>query len=163
MSDLNLFSLKTDIKNLLFTTEKFTFNEQYSTNLWQDLPCLTPTSIFDNQISDQKNDHSQETDYDFNCESNGYCRSDHWFLLSPPPLLHTDTNQVITYYDNKRLSRDSTEYTFPDSCESLTVSVDLHVPTDDLMTDHDDQNILVWRNKIQQYTSDDMRRISRYL
>jgi hypothetical protein len=201
MSDFNLFSSKTDVKKLLFTTEKFKFDDQCSNDSWQDLPGATPTSvlasIIDDQnietsslstLSDNRNDNGWETlddystipkSYGLNYENTSkkpasYCRLDrrgHWLLLPPPPLLQTDTNKVVTYYDKKRISRDSkqqpTEETFPDSCESLTVSVDLHIPTDELITDNDDtdgQNTLVWRNKPRQYqniTSDDKPRISR--
>ena len=39
--------------------------------------------------------------------------------------LHNESNKVVTYFDDIRLSSDSnvqqTEHTFPDSCESLTV------------------------------------------
>ena len=168
MSDFNLFSSKTDIKKLLFTTEKFKFNQQCSNDSWQDLPGATPTSLNDSQnldtslsLSDSRNDNGWETlddystipqSYGLNYETinekpAGYCRLDrrgHWLLL-PPPLLQSDSSKVVTYYDKKRLSRDSnqqqtTEPDFPDSCESLTVSVDLHVPTDELMADVDERN-----------------------
>ena len=43
MSDFNLFSSKTDIKKLLFSTEKFKFDEQCSSDSWQDLPAHTPS------------------------------------------------------------------------------------------------------------------------
>ena len=201
MSDFNLFSSKTDIKKLLFTTEKFKFDEQCSNDSWQDLPGATPTSLLasflDNQniqtsssssLSDNRNDNGWETlddystipkSYGFNYEqiskkSVGYCRLDrrgHWLLLPPPPLLHHDTNKVVTYYNKNRLSRNSneqqTEQIFPDSCESLTVSVDLHVPTDELVTDHDDldrKTVQVWRNKMlphQNVTSNDVQNLSR--
>jgi hypothetical protein len=101
--------------------------------------------------------------YGFNNEETG-----HWLLASSPPLVH---NNIVTYFDNKRVSRDSisqqTEPTFPDSCESLTVSLDFHVPTDELITDNDDvdeQSLVVWRNKLQQYedlSSDETWRPSR--
>jgi hypothetical protein len=197
MSDFNLFSSKTDIKKLLFTTEKFKFNEQCSNDSWQDLPGVTPTSVLasfnDSQHIETSSlsslsDNGWETLNDYSIvpksygldhehisqEPVGHCRLDrrgHWLLLSPPPLLQTDASKVVTYYDKKRLTRESnqqqTEQIFPDSCESLTVSVDLHIPTDELMTDHDDmdgEHTLVWRNKIQEYqniTSDDMRKIPR--
>lgn len=198
MSDFNLFSSKTDIKKLLFTTEKFKFNEQCSNDSWQDLPGVTPTSILasliDNQhiqatslsssLSDNRNDTGWETLDDYSTipksyglshehrskKPAGYCRLDrrgHWLLLPPSPILQTDINKI----EKKRLTRDSnqqqTEQIFPDSCESLTVSVDLHIPTDELMTDNDDmngQNTLVWRNKVQKYqnvTTDDICRLPR--
>ncbi|CAF4568651.1 unnamed protein product, partial [Rotaria sp. Silwood2] len=201
MSDFNLFSSKTDIKKLLFTTDKFKFDEQCSNDSWQDLPGITPTSVLasfiDNQniqtsslssLSDNRNDYGWETlddystipkSYGFNCEQlsskpTSYCRLDrrgHWLLLPPPPLLHTDTDKVVTYYDNKRLSRDSNqeqiEQNFPDSYESVTVSVDFHVPTDEFVLDHNnmfEENIPQWKNKIQHYEnkiSDDMNEKSR--
>jgi hypothetical protein len=203
MSDFNLFSSKTDIKKLLFTTEKFKFNDQCSNDSWQDLPGVTPTSVLasfvDNQniqspslssLSDNRNENGWETlddysiipkSYGINYEKSskkpaGYGRLDrrgHWLLLQPPPLLQSNSKKIITYYDKQRLSRDpiqqlqTVEQIFPDSCESLTVSVDLHVPTDEIMTDQDDtdgQNTLVWGNKTphhQNITSDPMRRISR--
>ncbi|CAF1289999.1 unnamed protein product [Adineta steineri] len=113
--------------------------------------------------------------YGIDDEQTGYCRLDrqgHWLLLSPPSLLlQKDTSQVVTYYDNRRLSRDSNiqqiEQLFHDSCESLTVSLDLHIPTDELLKDNDNiygQNIVVWRNKIrphQNISLDETRRISR--
>ena len=162
MSDFNLFSSKTDIKKLLFTTEKFKFNEQCSHDSWQDWPGATPTS-FTNQenldtslsLSDSRNDNGWETLDDYSTippsyglihekKPAGYYRRGHWLLL-PPPLLQSDSDKIVTYYDKKRLARDSnqqpiTEPFFPDSCESLTVSVDLHVPTDELMGDSDEQN-----------------------
>jgi len=201
MSDVNLFSSKTDVKKLLFTTEKFKFNDQCSNDSWQDLPGITPTSVLasfaDNQhvqtsslssLSDNRNDNDWETlddyatipkSYGFNYENISkkparYGRLDrrgHWLLLPPPPLLQSDTKKVVTYYNKKRITRDfnqrQNEEIFSDSCESLTVSIDLQVPTDELMTDNDDfdeQNTLVWRNKTQQYqniTTDNMRKGSR--
>jgi hypothetical protein len=183
MSDFNLFSSKTDIKKLLFTTEKFKFNDQCSNDSWQDLPGVTPTSFLDNQnldtssLSDSRNDNGWETlddystipqSYGLNHETiskkpAGYCRLDrrgHWLLLPPPPLLQSDSNKVVTFYDKQRLSRDSnhqqtTELFFPDSCESLTVSVDLHVPTDELITDLDGRNTPIWK------TQNNMRRTPR--
>ena len=53
MSDFNLFSSKTDIKKLLFTTEKFKFNEQCSNGSWQDLPGVTPTSALASFVGNQ--------------------------------------------------------------------------------------------------------------
>jgi hypothetical protein len=201
MSDFNLFSSKTDIKKLLFTTEKFKFNDQCSNDSWQDLPGAAPTSVLasliDNQtirtsslssLSDNRNDNGWETlddyatipkSYGFNYEnipkkSAGYFRMDRrgqWLLLPPPPLLQSDMNKVVTFYDKKCITRDSNqqqpEQIFPDSCESLTVSIDLHVPTDEIMTDHDDidrQNSVIWRNKPRQYeniTSDNIHRTPR--
>ena len=97
----------------------------------------------------------------------GYCRLDR-----RAPRLHNESNKVVTYFDNIRLSTDSnvqqTEHTFPDSCESLTVSVDFHVPTDELITDNDDideHNLVIWRNRLQQYeniSSDETWRAPRY-
>ncbi|UJR37230.1 hypothetical protein I4U23_029939 [Adineta vaga] len=104
-------------------------------------------------------------------ESTGYCRLDrggHWLLRSPPPLLHNDANKVVTYYDKKRLSRDSnTQRTFPDSFESLSVSINFNVPTDQLLTSMDGSygyNEVIWRDKFRQYqnlSSDDTCRTSR--
>jgi hypothetical protein len=199
MSDFNLFSSKTDVKKLLFTTEKFKFDEQCSNDSWQDLPGATPTSalasLVDNQniqtlslstLSDNRNDNGWETlddystipkSYGVNYENiakkpTSYCRLDrrgHWLLLPPPALLQTTTDKVVTYYDKQRISRDSNqqppEQIFPDSCESLTVSVDLHIQTDELITDNDEdtdgQDTLIWRKKPHQYqniTSEDISR-----
>ncbi len=168
MSDFNLFSSKTDFKKLLFTTKKFPIEQES----WQDLSGVSSTLIFDTE-----NTNSWQTINDYTTipksygEQMGYCRLDRggqWLLLSPPPLLQKDTTKVVTYYDNKRLSRDSilqeNEHTFPDSCESLTVSIDFHVSTDELMADNDDINMVVWRNKIQKYeniSSNETCRISR--
>ncbi|CAF4051928.1 unnamed protein product [Adineta steineri] len=199
MSDFNLFSTKTDIKKLLFTTDKFKFNEQCSNDSWQDLPGATPTSVLaslaDNQyiqtsslsssLSDNRNDNGWETlddysiipkSYGLNYEQiskkpPGYCRLDrrgHWLLLSPQSQIQSDSNNVVTSSDKKYLTKDSNhEQIFPDSCESLTVSVDLHVPTDELIMYNDDidgQNTLVGRHKIRQYqniTSNNIPNISR--
>jgi hypothetical protein len=201
MSDFNLFSSKTDIKKLLFTTEKFKFNDQCSNDSWQDLPGITPTSVLaslvDNQeietssslssLSDNRNDNDWETlddysilpkSYGFNCQTilkkpTSYGRFDrrgHWILLPPPPppLLQSNTNKVVTYYNKKLISRDSNqqqnEQIFSDSCESLTVSIDLQVPEDELMTDYDEQNTIISRNDTRQHqniTSDNIRKISR--
>lgn len=140
MSDFNLFSSKTDIKKLLFTTEKFKFDEQCSNDSWQDLPGVTPTSAIasflhqqtldTSSISDNRNETGWETVDDYGTrpehyeaiasKSSGYGRLDrhgHWLLLTPPAT----TNNLGPL--------------FPDSCESLTVSVDLHVPTEELITD----------------------------
>ncbi|CAF4467486.1 unnamed protein product, partial [Adineta steineri] len=88
----------------------------------------------------------------------GYCRLDrrgHWLLLSPQSQIQSESNNIVTSSDKKYLTKDSNhEQIFPDSCESLTVSVDLHVPTDELITYNDDidgQNTLVGRHKIRQY------------
>ena len=158
MSDFNLFSSKTDIKKLLFTTEKFKFDEQCSNDSWQDLPGITPTSAIasflhhqtleTSSISDNRNETGWETVDDYAAlpkadsehyetmasKSTGHGRLDrhgHWLLLSPlpPPI----------------------EPFFPDSCESLTVSVDLHVPTDELITDLDSPRTLRWRQKQSRY------------
>jgi hypothetical protein len=160
--------------------EKFRFDQQYSNNLWEDLFGITSTLIFDNQnpqisvssSSSSSNKNSWESfkayttipkTHGFNDEQTGYCRLDrdgHWLLLSTPPLLHND--------EKKRSSTNSisqqTEPTFLDSCESLTVSLEFHVPTDELITDIDEQKMVVWGNKIQQYRntlSDETSRISR--
>ena len=139
MSDVNLFSSKTDSKKLLFTTEKFHLNDDLSTDSWQD---LSEQAIPDYSTV-QKVPRT-------NCKSTDYSRLDRWLLL--PPAIRRASEP------SKRLSKESipptTEHTFPDSCESLTVSVDLHVPTDELMTDYDEfdgQDLVVWRNKLQQY------------
>ena len=150
MVDVNLFSSKTDIKKLLFTTEKFHLNDHLSNDSWQDLSELT---------------HPQEPDYSTieKVETKphspeDYSRLDHWLLLSSTAHCSSPNDKIVTYHNNKRLSTTSlhppTEQTFPDSCESLTVSVDLHVPTDELIIDHehiDDDNIVVWRKILQDY------------
>ena len=162
MSDFNLFSSKTDIKKLLFTTEKFKFNEQGSNDSWQDLPGVTPTSaiasFLHNQtletssISNNRNDTGWETVDDYSMhrsKSTSHGRLDrrgHWLLLTPPPLILPNANQATT----------NNEPFFPDSCESLTVSVDLHVPTDELMTDIDSPNSLRWRQKTSRYCACDL-------
>jgi len=195
MSDFNLFSSKTDIKKLLFTTEKFKFNDQCSNDSWQDLPGITPTSVLasliDNQeietsslssLSDNRNDNGWETlddysiipkSYGFNCEtiskkSNSYGRFDrrgHWILLPPPSLLQSNRNTIVTYFDKKRLLRDSNQQQndqmFPDSCESLTVSIDLQVPVDGLITDHDDFDEQNNTRHNQNITSYNIRKIPR--
>lgn len=207
MSDFNLFSSKTDIKKLLFTTDKFKFDDQCSTDSWQDLPGATLSSVHSSFVrnqpiqtstfSDNRNDYGWETldDYStipksFGHESEkvsnkptSYCRLDrrgHWLLFPPPqppsphiqPLLHTDAKKVVTYFNNKRFSRDSTqpqqpEQNFRDSYESLTVSMDFHVPEDAFLIDNENSNRQkkpLWRNKIPQIqhkTSDDSHKKSR--
>jgi hypothetical protein len=127
---------------------------------WQNLS--NETLINENYQSINKNSWQTVNDCTIIPNSQtGYCRLDrrgHWLLLASPQLIHNESNKVVTYFDNKRLSTDSnvqqTEHTFPDSCESLTVSVDFHVPTDELITDNDDideQNLVIWRNRLQQY------------
>ncbi|CAF4747200.1 unnamed protein product, partial [Rotaria socialis] len=203
MSDFNLFSSKTDIKKLLFTTDKFKFDEQCSTDSWQDLPGAALSSVHSSFIhnqpiqtstfSDNRNDYGWETldDYSTIPRSYGidyekaskkppsYCRLDrrgHWLLLPPPPspmqaLLHTDAKKVVTYFNNKRFPRDSTqlqqpEQNFHDSYESLTVSMDFHVPEDEFLIDDDNLNRQrkpLWKNKmpqIQHKTSDDSHKKS---
>ena len=189
MADFNLFSTKTDVKKLLFSTDKFKFNEQGSNDSWQDLPGVTPTSLLasiaDNQyihdsslssLTDNRNENGWETlddystipkSYGYNYEHNltkpsGRCRLDrrgHWLLL--PPSLHHPSENV---QEKKRSSNNSnSEQIFPDSCESLTVSVDLHVPTDELMTDNDGDNDDDRHNTNgrQNATTDDARNKSR--
>lgn len=163
MSDFNLFSSKTDIKKLLFTTEKFKFDEQCSNDSWQDLPGITPTSAMasflnhqtfqTSSISDNRNETGWETVDDYSAlpkadsqhyetiasKSTGHGRLDrhgHWLLLSPAPVPPPTT---------------TIESFFPDSCESLTVSVDLHVPTDELMTDLDSPRAPCWKQKTSRY------------
>ncbi|CAF2872103.1 unnamed protein product [Rotaria sp. Silwood2] len=182
MSDLNSFSTKSTLK-------KFFIDQQYSNDIWQDLSDVTPTFIYDDQnldissLSNEKNTNSWQTindykaipkSYGFDSEQAGYCRFDrhgHWLLVSPSHPFHDDGNKAITYDDTKHLSKDSSsqqiEHTFPDSCESLTVSIDFHVPTDELITDNDDtngQHMAVCNNQIQHYdniTSDEICTIPR--
>ncbi|CAF0924460.1 unnamed protein product [Rotaria sordida] len=190
MSDLNLFSTKSDLKKNLLSINKFSIDQQqYSNDVRQDLSDVTSIFIFDDQnleissLSNEKTTNSWQTihnyktiskSYDFDSERADYCRLDrhgHWLLLPSPRPFHDDTNKTITYDNNKYLSKDSIsqqiEHTFPDSCESLTVSIDFHVPTDDLITDNDDingQNMVVGKNKIHQYdniTSDKIYKVSR--
>ncbi|CAF5186365.1 unnamed protein product, partial [Rotaria magnacalcarata] len=203
MSDFNLFSSKTDIKKLLFTTDKFKFDEQCSTDSWQDLPGATLSSVHSSFIhnppiqtstfSDNRNDYGWETLDDYSTipksygndyekvskKSSSYCRLDrrgHWLLLPPPPppihpLLHTDAKKVVTYFNSKRFSRNSTqlqqpEQNFRDSYESLTVSMDFHVPEDEFLIDNDNLNRQkkpLWINKmpqIQHQTSDESHKKS---
>ncbi|CAF3863342.1 unnamed protein product [Rotaria magnacalcarata] len=201
MSDFNLFSSKTDIKKLLFTTDKFKFDEQCSTDSWQDLPGATLSSVHSSFIhnppiqtstfSDNRNDYGWETLDDYSTipksygndyekvskKSSSYCRLDrrgHWLLLPQPPppihpLLHTDAKKVVTYFNSKRFSRNSTqlqqpEQNFRDSYESLTVSMDFHVPEDEFLIDNDNLNRQkkpLWINKIQHQTSDESHKKSR--
>lgn len=116
MSDFNLFSSKTDIKKLLFTTEKFKFDEQCSSDSWQDLPAHTPTSFLPSLIeqhdafsspSDTLEDPAWETLDDYatvpipvdlqNRTVTAYGRFDrrgHWLLL-PPADARQPTNASI--------------------------------------------------------------------
>ena len=138
MSDVNLFSSKTDSKKLLFTTEKFHLDDDLSADSWQDLSeQATP-----NNSSAQRalRTHRHSTDYS---------RLDRWLPLPPASRRASQPSKRLS----KELIPPAAEHTFPDSCESLTVSVDLHVPTDELMTDHDEfdgQDLVLWRNKLQQ-------------
>lgn len=146
MVDVNLFSSKTDIKKLLFTTEKFHLNDHLSNDSWQDLSELTPTHDADYSTIDKRDIRSRPR------PTTDYSRLDRWIRSN-----QTNKNEISS--QNKRLSNatsihPATEHTFPDSCESLTVSVDLHVPTEELITDHnefDEENLVVWRKKIQDY------------
>ena len=133
MSDVNFFSSEPDLKKKLFTTEKFPYDRIHSPASWQ------------RRLSDVT-----RTSDNLTCKPADYCQLDHRLYL--PALLSTgvvNPNTIVTFYDNKRISTDSlqphTEHTFPDSCESLTVSIDLQVPTDELMTDYDevDEHTLV--------------------
>ncbi|CAF3454581.1 unnamed protein product [Rotaria sp. Silwood1] len=185
MSDLNTFSTKSNLKKL----DKIYIDQKCLNDAWQDLSDVTSTCIFDDQnleilsLSNEKNTNSWQTindykiipkSYSFDNEQTDYCRLDrhgHWLLLSPQRPFHNDTNKPITYDNNQHVSKDSIsqhiEHTFPDSCESLTVSIDFHIPTDELITDNDDingQNTIIWKNTIQQnenITSDEISTISR--
>jgi len=139
--------------------KKILFDPQYSNNSWRDLYGITSTLIFDNQILQISSSSSllsnKNNTYSFNDEHLGYCRLDqdgHWFLLSSPSLLYDNTSNLITY------SRDSisqqTADTVPDSSECITISRDFPIPTD-----INEQNLVAWRDKIQQ--SDETRRMSR--
>ena len=143
MVDVNLFSSKTDIKKLLFTTEKFHLNDHLSNDSWQDLSDLTPTHDAEYSTIDKGDVRPRLT--------TDYSRLDRARRSSQP-------EKIGTYQRKKRLSSTSipppTEHTFPDSCESLTVSVDLHVPTEELITDRDEidgENLVVWRKKRPDY------------
>jgi hypothetical protein len=148
MVDVNLFSSKTDVKKLLFTTEKFHVNSHLSDDSWQDFASITHPSCHEYSIVEKA--HGQH------CSTTNYCRLDHW--LAPASTHCSSRLKPIDVKNNcKRQSNESivpvTERTFADSCESLTVSIDLHVPTDELMTDHDDidgQDMVVWRKKLQE-------------
>ncbi|CAF3445896.1 unnamed protein product [Rotaria sp. Silwood1] len=185
MSDLNTFSTKSNLKKL----DKIYIDQKCLNDAWQDLSDVTSTCIFDDQnleilsLSNEKNTNSWQTindykiipkSYSFDNEQTDYCRLDrhgHWLLLSPQRPFHNDTNKPITYDNNQHVSKDSIsqhiEHTFPDSCESLTVSIDFHIPTDELITDNDDingQNTIIWKSTIQQnenITSDEISTISR--
>lgn len=186
MSDFNLFSSKTDIKKLLFTTEKFKFDDQCSNDSWQDIPGVTPTSILasfvDNQqqqqlqtssLSDNRNENGWETVDDYSTMQKpfglnskkppGYCRLDrrgHWLLLPPPPLIQSNTNKVVTYYDNKRITRDIKQ-NYHDSSDSFTVSVDLQMATDEFTSDPDDFDGKNLTRQYQNLTTDNIRKNSR--
>ena len=198
MSDVNLFSSKTDVKKLLFTTDKFKFDEQRSNDSWQDLPGVTPTSVLPSLIDQQAfqtssisslSDNRHEVDWETLDEyatvpvsvgatgqavqkkPTSYCRLDrrgHWLLLPPDALPQKEAPNVVTCHEKKRVLKDGpakqpAAEIFPDSCESLTVSIDLHVPTDELFTDNDETHGQRQR-KVRQYQnipSDEMRRISR--
>lgn len=181
MSDFNLFSSKTDIKKLLFTTEKFKFNEQCSNDSWQDLPGVTSTSAIaswlDNQniqkstspsLSDDGNqfvwatvEHnsavrkSSASNFEHKPKKRtNDCRRGHRLPLPS----HTNTKQSIFHDDKKPLPTTTNqlrnEPTFPDSCESITISVDFDVPTDQLVVDQDHvtrENVHLWKNKVQQH------------
>lgn len=161
-------------------------NEPQLNEPWQNLSGITSTTIYDDynfEIASVSITNSWQTIPDYSIksnsngitkETNGQCRCDrdgHWLLLPSPSTFGGDISKVVTFYGNKRLSRDTilqqSEPTFPDSCESLTVSVDFHVLTDDLITDNDDmdeQNITIGTNKIQQdetNSSDETSVISR--
>jgi hypothetical protein len=155
MSDINL--------------NKILFDQQYSNNSWQDLFDITSTLIFENEnlqisSSNTNNTYSWQTfkdyktipkSYGFNDEYTGYCRLDrdgHWLLLSPPSLLHKDKKSL----SNDSISQE-TEPTFSDACERLTISLDFHIPTDELITDINEQNMVVWRNQIPQSSDETLR------
>lgn len=110
MSDVNLFSSTNDIKKTLFTTEKFSFNDQLSNDSWQDLSEVTITARQNNSQLDR-------------------C------------LVFPSTHQQSSHTKKNPTHKDSNtpiiEHTFPDSCESLTVSIDFHVPADELISNRE--------------------------
>jgi len=141
MSDFNLFSSKTDLKKFIFTTDKYSLIEHEQSDdddddSWQDLPGVTPTSIIDNQhltSTSSHNDWKTIADYSTIPKSYpieeiirsktppGYCQGP-WLLLPQPQATTTTT------------TTNDQEF-FQDSCESLTISVDLHVPMSDFTSD----------------------------
>ena len=169
---LSLFSSKSNLKKSTLTTDKFSINDQHCSNeLRSNLPKLTSTLTNDSRnfqlsvLSNKLTTNNCQIDHDYatlskpddvHSEETSYCRLNHWFLLSSKFDHRTHPNRILTHYDNnKQLSNDSflqsIETTFLDSCESLTVSVDFHVPVDELMTDYDDtdeQTMVIDRNKI---------------
>ncbi|CAF0778856.1 unnamed protein product [Didymodactylos carnosus] len=60
--------------------------------------------------------------------------------VSREPILSSSTEQGICLNDQQL--NNEWQQTFPDSCESLTVSLDLHVPTDDIVTGDDDEQYI---------------------
>lgn len=171
MADFNLLSSKTDLKKLFSKTEKFIS----AANSWQHSSEIVSNIARDNSSwQTVREDASIPTSFGLADEPAGYCRLDrqgHWLLRSPPPLLQRDASRVVTYYDRKRLSRDSnvphTELTFPDSCEDSSISIDLHVPSEELVSDgsaHYGKKALLWRNPIRLHrarSSNDPDRSSR--
>lgn len=171
MSDFNIFSSKTDIKKLLFTTDKFKFDEQQSTDSWQDLPGAIHTSSIDNQtltsslssLSDNRNDYGWETvddcstiskSYGINYEqisqqTTSYCRLDRrrqWLLLPPKSqtsVIHNDSDHIVSNCISKTTNnqQQTTDENFQDSCESSTLSLDFHVEDDELLLDNRNRQI----------------------
>ena len=144
MSDVNLFSSKTDVKKLLSKNEKVLC----STDSWQDLSAITSTITFDNASWQSAQDYlTVPKSFGVYGETVGYCRLDqqgHWLLRSPPPLLQRHASNVVTYYDRKRLSRDSnTQRTFPDSFKSSSISMDFN--------DRHEYTSIVPRNRLRHY------------
>ncbi|CAM4747857.1 unnamed protein product [Rotaria magnacalcarata] len=183
MSNLNLFTSKPNLKNIILPIDQILAEQKESNNSWQDLSDVTSTLLSDNQIdyvssaSSEKNATSWRTIHDyttrpescrFQSEQTDYCRLDRngqWFLLARRNLVHDKTNQAMTSDSDKHLSKDSfsqpIEQTFPDSCESLTVSIDFHIPTDELIADNYDlhgKNMVNWREKKRQLENISSRR-----
>ncbi|CAF5216673.1 unnamed protein product, partial [Rotaria magnacalcarata] len=125
MSNLNLFTSKPNLKNIILPIDQILAEQKESNNSWQDLSDVTSTLLSDNQIdyvssaSSEKNATSWRTIHDyttrpescrFQSEQTDYCRLDRnvqWFLLARRNLVHDKTNQAMTSDSDKHLSKDS--------------------------------------------------------
>lgn len=176
MSNLNLFGSKSNFNKISLPTDQISTSQQESNDSWHDLSDVTSTLLSDNQIdylspiSSEKNSTSWQTVHDYatitksyrlNGEPNSYCRLDRtgqWLLLSRRDLRNDDTSCPMTTDNNKYESKDSlsqpVEHTFPDSCESLIVSIDFHVPTEELIGENYDTHgkpMMTWKQTRRQF------------